>query len=145
MPRPENRRQIPEYLEGRIFKPQGLPAVHLESVSLTLDGLEALRLVDLEGCYQEAAAERMGVSRATLARVLQRARAAVTDALVSGKLLRIEGGAFERTQESSWPCPVHGPGRRRGRGCRCGSGRGRGRHRGQGRESRLQEPETEER
>jgi predicted DNA-binding protein (UPF0251 family) len=96
----------------------------LEQVDLTLDGLEALRLADLEGLYQEEAAQRMGVSRATFARVLAAARRAVADSLVHGKALEIGGGNVGRRSAGSWPCPVHGGRRRRGRGCRCGRGRG---------------------
>jgi predicted DNA-binding protein (UPF0251 family) len=95
----------------------------LEQVTVTLDGLEALRLADLEGLYQEEAATRMGVSRATFARVLTAARQAVSDALVNGKALEIEGGVVERQKGERWPCPVHGGRRRRGRGCRCEGGR----------------------
>jgi len=97
----------------------------LEQVTITLDGLESLRLADLEGLYQEEAAERMGVSRATFARVLTAARRAVSDALVNGKALQVEGGIVERQQDGRWPCPVHGRRRRRGRGCRCGRAGGR--------------------
>ena len=91
----------------------------LEQVSLTLDGLEALRLADLEGLYQEEAARRMGVSRATFARVLAAARKAVAEALVHGKALDVSGGTINRRARGKWPCPVHDGGRRRGRGCGC--------------------------
>ena len=131
MPRPQTTRKIPRGLRGHAFKPQGVPMTDLEQVTVTLDGLEALRLADLEGLYQEEAAKRMGVSRATFARVLTAARQAVSDALVNGKALEIEGGVVERQKGAQWPCPVHGGRRRRGRGCRCqdgsdGAGRGRG-------------------
>jgi predicted DNA-binding protein (UPF0251 family) len=96
----------------------------LETNSLTLDGLEALRLADLEGLYQEEAAERMGVSRATFARTLTAARKAMADALVNGKALEIGGGTVVRRATRSWPCPIHGRRRRRGRACRCPGRRG---------------------
>jgi predicted DNA-binding protein (UPF0251 family) len=74
------------------FKPAGVPLRELEEVTLTLDELEALRLADLEGLYQEAAAERMNVSRATFGRIVESARRKVAEALVRGRALRIEGG-----------------------------------------------------
>jgi predicted DNA-binding protein (UPF0251 family) len=124
-------RQVRRGLRGRVFKPLGVPVRQLEQVTLTLDGLEALRLADLEGLYQEEAAERMGISRATFGRVLAAARQAVADALVNGKSVAIEGGVIDRRPVGSTPCPVHGGQRRRGRSCRCrgdrptrGSGRG---------------------
>jgi len=116
-------RRILAGLDGRLFKPQGIPSAQLERVEISLDGLEALRLADLEGLYQEAAAEQMGISRATFARVLAAARAAVAEALVEGKALDIGGGAVARHVEQAGPCPVHGGPRRQGRGCRCRQGR----------------------
>jgi predicted DNA-binding protein (UPF0251 family) len=64
----------------------------LEAVQLGWDELEALRLADLEGLYQEAAAEQMGVSRPTFGRLLEQARFKVADALLGSKMLVFEGG-----------------------------------------------------
>jgi predicted DNA-binding protein (UPF0251 family) len=122
MARPQNTRRIRRGLKERAFKPQGIPMSDLEQVQMTLDGLEALRLADLEGLYQEEAAQRMGVSRATFARVLTAARQTVADALVNGKAVDINGGTVDRRDKGNWPCPVHGRRRRRGRGCRCRGG-----------------------
>jgi len=91
----------------------------LEVTTLTLDGLEAMRLADLEGLYHDEAAGRMGVSRATFARVLAEARRSVADALVGGKAIEIGGGPVDPRPGGRWPCPVHGGPTRRGRGCRC--------------------------
>jgi uncharacterized protein len=59
---------------------------------MTLDEFEALRLADLDGLYQEQAAEKMKISRPTFSRIVDSARRKVADALVHGKALRIEGG-----------------------------------------------------
>lgn len=59
---------------------------------LTLDEAEAIRLADFEGLYQEEAAQRMGISRPTFGRILESAHRKIAEALISGKLLRIEGG-----------------------------------------------------
>jgi predicted DNA-binding protein (UPF0251 family) len=143
MARPKMTRQIRTGLRGRAFKPQGISATELERVELTLDGLEALRLADIEGLYQEEAAQRMGISRATFARVLGAARSCVAEALVQGKLVEIGGGAVTRRPGSQAPCPVHGGRRRRGRGCRCGTGRpGRG-PRGRGKQGRGKQGRAE--
>jgi predicted DNA-binding protein (UPF0251 family) len=64
--------------------------VRLEEVNLGLDELEAIRLADLEGLYQEEAAVRMNVSRATFGRIIGEARHKVADAVVNGKALTIE-------------------------------------------------------
>jgi predicted DNA-binding protein (UPF0251 family)/predicted Fe-Mo cluster-binding NifX family protein len=76
-----------------VLKPAGIPARDLEEVILGFDEAEALRLADLEGLYQEAAARSMGVSRQTFGRIVEIARRKVADALLNGKALRIEGGS----------------------------------------------------
>jgi len=122
MARPEKLRRIGCLGGGRGFKPIGRPAAELGVETLRLDELEALRLADLEGLYQEAAAERMGVSRATFARILERARASVARALIGERLLVIGDGPVLAWPDGPLPCPVHGGGRRRGRGCCCRHG-----------------------
>lgn len=74
------------------MKPAGIPARELEEVRLALDEAEALRLADLEGLYQEAAARCMGVSRQTFGRIVETARRKVADAILNGKALRVDGG-----------------------------------------------------
>lgn len=76
----------------RDFKPCGIPRCALQEVYLPVEGLEAMRLIDLEGLDQTDAAMRMGVSRQTLGRILAGARRTVTRALVEGLALRIETG-----------------------------------------------------
>ena len=46
----------------------------LECEVMGLDELEAVRLADLEGMYQEDAARKMGISRSTLARLVESGR-----------------------------------------------------------------------
>jgi predicted DNA-binding protein (UPF0251 family) len=98
------------------FKPRGVPLALLERVDLTVDELEALRLADLEGLYQEEAAQRMHVSRQTFGRIVDRARRKVADALTGGKALSIAGGTVEvavrgRPTRGRGRCRRHGRGR----------------------------------
>ena len=79
---------------ANIFKPRGIPATELEEVVLPVEGLEALRLSDLEKLDQETAAGRMNVSRQTFGRVLAQARQVIAEALVMGKMIRIQGGSY---------------------------------------------------
>jgi len=118
MPRPPNIKKVPKGLANQVLRPAAAPGSRLESRELPLDGLEALRLADLEGLYHQEAARRMGVSRATFGRVLASARRTLVDALVNGKSVEIGGGAVEQRPHSDWPCPVHS-GRRKGRTCAC--------------------------
>jgi predicted DNA-binding protein (UPF0251 family) len=135
--------------ETNYFKPRGIPLSLLEEVILTVDEFEAIRLADLEGFYQEQAAEKMNVSRQTFGRIIESAHRKVAEALVRGKALKIEGGEFEMASmrkfkcyacQHSWDLP-YGTGRpdncpscksgnihraQEDRGCGRGIGRGQG-------------------
>lgn len=89
MARPVKCRKIGCSPVNRFFKPVGVPLCDLEEVVLAVDELEAMRLTSLEGCYQQEAAVRMGVSRQTIGNILASAHAKVADALVNGKALRL--------------------------------------------------------
>jgi predicted DNA-binding protein (UPF0251 family)/predicted Fe-Mo cluster-binding NifX family protein len=99
----------------RLFKPQGIPARLLEEIYLSLEGYEALRLSDSEGLRQDEAADRMQVSRQTFGRILGEARRAVTEAIVKGLVLRIEGGEYQvadGSMDSAALCEQPGASRR---------------------------------
>lgn len=118
MPRPVRCRRICFSPDVRLFKPAGTPARFLEELTLSMDELEALRLVDLEGRYQEFAADSMRISRPTLSRILAEGRRKVSEALVEGKAVRIEGGEV-RVAERAEHHPTEECGRERRRsGCR---------------------------
>ncbi|MFW5791561.1 MAG: NifB/NifX family molybdenum-iron cluster-binding protein, partial [Desulfohalobiaceae bacterium] len=74
--------------------PQGIPLRELTEIYLPLEGLEAIRLCDLEGLTQEEASKRMDVSRHTLGRILAEARRVLAETVVQGMALRIEGGDY---------------------------------------------------
>jgi predicted DNA-binding protein (UPF0251 family) len=82
-PRPKKQRCCEGCFSGQIFKPNGIPLRNLRQINLFRDELEALRLCDLEGLFQEQAGERMGVSRGTVQRLLASARQKTAEALVS--------------------------------------------------------------
>lgn len=122
MPRPFCRRRI-GWMPGKFrFLPEGVEPQTADFLVLTLDELEALRLADLLGLYQEEAAEKMGISRPTFARILESARKKVAEALVNGKALVIEGGPVEVYGDSV------GPGRKGPRCFRGGEPMPRGSH-----------------
>ncbi len=119
MARPVNCRWVTSMPQSDYFKPRGIPLSMLEEVVLTVDEFEAIRLADLEGLYQEQAAEKMKVSRPTFGRIVESAHRKVAEALVQGKALKIEGGVFEMASmrrfrcfecQHSWELP-HGTGR----------------------------------
>lgn len=90
MPRPRCCRRILGQPACKVFKPAGVRIDDLEMVALSLEEYEAIRLADHEGLYQEEAAERMGVSRQTFGRTIEKARSKVAQVLVLGCALRIE-------------------------------------------------------
>lgn len=117
MGRPRCRRRIESEPAVSYFKPQGIPLWQLDELRLPLEGLEALRLKDVERLQGAEAALRMGVSRATFERVLAGARRTVAEALIEGKALRVEGGDYEVAGDLA-PCEH----RRARAGCRRGAG-----------------------
>ncbi len=150
MPRPCCPRHIEFTPCAAYFKPAGIPARLLEEAVLTLDGLEAMRLADFNGLHQKQAATKMKISRPTFARIVEEARRKVTDALIHGKALRLEGGAVIMKGKQTMPGrdgkgPMGGGrgmglgpcggGQRRGAQSAAGAGMGRGgrRRRGMGR------------
>ena len=76
----------------RCFMPEGCPKI--EAISITLEELETVRLVDLLDLDQEDAAFYMGISRKAFWNDLMNARKKIAAALVYGMGLRIEGGSF---------------------------------------------------
>lgn len=104
MARPKCCRRISEQPACRIFKPAGVPTSTLEEVKLSMDEFEAIRLADLEGWYQEQAAESMNVSRQTFGRIVDAARRKVARALAEGLVLRIEGGEVEMPDQRTFKC-----------------------------------------
>ena len=104
MPRPPKCRCIGREPGVSTFKPAGLPGHALEQVILSLDELEAVRLADLEGLYQEQAARRMEVSRQTFGNIVASGRRKLADCVVNGKLLRIQGGAVRLADQRTFAC-----------------------------------------
>jgi len=84
------RRRIRGNFQRICFKPCKIPANLLEKVYLNEDELEAIRLMDYEGLYQEEVAKEMGISRPTVSRILKEARAKIADALINGKSIEIQ-------------------------------------------------------
>jgi predicted DNA-binding protein (UPF0251 family) len=104
MARPKCCRRVTGEPRRKVFKPVGVPFTSLEEIVLSVDEFEAIRLADLEGLYQEQAAERMKVSRQTFGRIIETARLKVAQVLTDGLVLRIEGGEVEMPEERMFKC-----------------------------------------
>ena len=94
------------HLRDYFFKPRGVPMSGLEIAELNADELEAMRLCDLEDQEQEKAAEKMGISRQTLQRLLYSGRKKVVKALFDGQAIHI----IFPEHISFRPGPSQGPG-----------------------------------
>lgn len=113
MARPKRKRRVQFMPEVTLFKPSGVPAEWLKQIDLSVDELEAIRLVDFKNLDQHQAAEQMKVSQSTLQRILSSAREKVAKALVLGRAISVKGGEVDMVN------------RGRGQGPRGGQGRGR--------------------
>ncbi|MCX7794369.1 MAG: DUF134 domain-containing protein [Thermodesulfovibrionales bacterium] len=68
-------------LQGKMFKPSGIPPDRLEFITIYRDELEVIRLCDKKNLTQEEAGRKMGVSRGTVQRLLKSARIKIAIAL----------------------------------------------------------------
>jgi uncharacterized protein len=80
-------------------------SVPKETIVLTMDEFEAIRLADLECHSQEQAAKKMGISRATFGRIIESGRSKVAQVLVQGCRIEISGGAFVFGRGRHLQCP----------------------------------------
>jgi len=104
MARPFKCRFVSHEPGATYFKPRGIPMTELEEIVLGFDELEAVRLADLEGLYQEVAAERMKVSRQTFGNIIHAAHAKIAEVIVKGKALKIEGGVCQMKGMRKFAC-----------------------------------------
>ena len=111
MPRPRICRRISFMPEVTYFKPAGVTMAKLDETILTIDEYEVVRLIDFEGVEQNKASKKMKISQPTLSRLLKSARKKISDAIINGKAIKIQGGTYKMVNQ-------------KGRGL--GQGRGRG-------------------
>ena len=94
MARPPKKRTVCLELRSAYFTPHGIPSTELSEILLEVDEMEAVRLADLNGKYQEEAARQMGISRPTFGNIINRAHQKIAEALIRGKALRINCPRF---------------------------------------------------
>lgn len=95
MARPHKERRIEQLPTITHFKPAGIPLRNLEEeIIITYEEMEAIRLADVEQFDQGTSAEKMGISRPTFNRLVNKAHQKIAAALWRGTALRIEGGSF---------------------------------------------------
>ena len=95
MRRPYRTRVIDKPPHIRGFKPLGRGKRSRTKIKLSLDEYEAVRLADFLGMEHLHAAEKMGISRPTFTRLIEKARYKIAAALIDGLELSIAGGNIE--------------------------------------------------
>jgi predicted DNA-binding protein (UPF0251 family) len=100
MARPQKRRKINNPPKMKGFKPYGIRMCDTDPVIMTFEEYESIRLINYELLQQDAAAEKMNVSRPTLTRIYNKALRNIAMSFVEGKPIEIEGGNYQL--ENDW-------------------------------------------
>ncbi len=104
MPRPQRCRRIGCFPDRWQFGP--LDEESGETVTLSLDEFETIRLMDRQGLTQEQCAREMGVARTTVTAIYESARQKLARLIVDGAALRIAGGNYalaENENKTDYP------------------------------------------
>ena len=104
MPRPFKWRRVCCLPENNRYGPLNAAENDNGVVQMSVDEYEAIRLIDTEGYTQEKCAEHMNVSRSTIQSIYDSARKKLSDSLVYGKVLWIEGGEYRLCDGRSDGC-----------------------------------------
>ena len=102
MGRPQRSRRICCEPEFSSFIPE--EKQFTDTVNLSTDEYEVIRIVDFEKQTHEAAAARMDISRTTATEIYESARYKIADCIVNGKKMVISGGNY-RLCNSTPPRP----------------------------------------
>jgi predicted DNA-binding protein (UPF0251 family) len=91
--RPKKYRIVKQDPRISQFSPRGKPG-RPDEVNLAMDEFEAIRLAYYMSLSQKEAAKSMHISQQTFSRILERAHKTIADALVQGKIIKIQGGYY---------------------------------------------------
>jgi predicted DNA-binding protein (UPF0251 family) len=108
MPRPRKWRKVCCLPVSNLFGPLNAPLGEEDTITMSVDEYETIRLIDLQGFTQEECAEKMNIARTTVQRIYNGARHKLADSLVNGKLMRIEGGDYELCEGLEQTCTCGG-------------------------------------
>lgn len=102
MARPFKQRRVCELPATSAFVPNTLGSA--ETVEMTIDEYEVIRLIDHLKLTQNECAQQMNVARTTVQSIYDSARSKIADAIVNGKKLVIQGGNYSLCSDSSTCC-----------------------------------------
>ena len=101
MARPIKRKLIEGIPKYTVFGPIDKRPKDDKVIIMKIEEYETIRLIDFEGLAQQACADIMDVSRTTVQKLYNDARAKVSTSLVLGLKLKISGGDFDIKKRSS--------------------------------------------
>ena len=101
MARTPKCRKICSFPDYYSFIPEDANSKSIDTIMLSLDEYETIRLLDYDGLNQVECANRMGVARTTVTAMYESARRKLVSAIIEGKRLRIAGGNIELDRERS--------------------------------------------
>ena len=112
MPRPIKCRKVCSLPKNDGFVPVSRCEGKDETVFITVDEYETIRLIDNENFSQEECGEYMKVARTTVQQIYTNARKKIAHALVNGLAIKIEGGDYricdgKETFCNCGGCPKH--------------------------------------
>lgn len=102
MARPVKQRRVCELPETIEFAPCNKDK--FMTVEMSVDEYEVIRLIDHLHLTQSECSQQMNVARTTVQAIYDNARGKVSDAIVNGKKLIIQGGNYTLCSESRFCC-----------------------------------------
>ncbi len=108
MVRPRKLRKVCCLPNSDRFGPLNVKIDQSDSVLMTVDEYETIRLIDLEGFSQADCANQMNIARTTVQSMYNDARKKLAEALVNGKVLKIKGGVYQLCEGLEESCPCGG-------------------------------------
>ncbi|MBE6350287.1 MAG: DUF134 domain-containing protein [Spirochaetaceae bacterium] len=105
MPRPCKKRLVCNFPRHTVFYAE--TGESQDSIIMTIDEYEIIRLIDLEKYTQEECAIQMQVARTTVQSMYTSARNKLAQTLVYGKKLLIQGGNVAFCSENEIYCKRH--------------------------------------
>ena len=94
MPRPKKCRSVCKLPKNNFFIPSGENINKKKLITMTVEEYETIRLIDYQGFTQEECSKYMNVARTTVQQIYNDARKKLSQAIVEGTCLKIDGGNY---------------------------------------------------